>query len=396
VARNCRSSLAALPVVLAVLAATLSPGCGKGGDAAASGKKGGRSLPVRTSPVVARDVAYLVKALGSLEPDEMVQITAEVGGVAREVLFNAGDRVTPATVLARIDPERYRLEAERADAVHRRAVADWKRAEGELVRREALSKENLVAVEELGRARQETEKLAADAAAAKAAAEIAAQNRERAAVRAPRAGEINTKTIDTGQFVQPGNVLATLVDPRKLRLRFKISESESMKAKEGEKVTFRVAALGERDFAARVYHVSDVADPATRQVEVLAWVENPGVLKPGFFAEVVLSTAVHAGALVVVESAVQASDRGFVVYAVEGGKARVRPVALGLRTGDGTVEILSGLRVGETVIVEGSDRLSDGMGVEEASGPEGKETKETKETRGPKEAVGTGAAKGAK
>ena len=383
--RHLRPSLAAL---LALLAAGLIAGCGKGSDKATGGKKGGRSLPVRTAPVVAKDVAYLVKALGSLEPDEMVQITAEVGGVARQILFNAGDRVTPATVLVRIDPERYRLEAERADASHRRAVADWKRAEAELVRREALAKENLVAVEELGRARQETEKLAADAEAAKAAADIAAQNRERAAVRAPRAGEINTRTVDTGQFVVAGNLLATLVDPGRLRLRFKVSEAESMKAKEGEKVTFRVASVGERDFPARVYHVSDVADPATRQVEVLAWVENPGVLKPGFFAEVVLATATHAGALVVAESAVQASERGFVVYAVVDGKARVRPVTLGLRTGDGTVEILSGLTVGETVIVEGSDRLSDGMAVEEAAGREAKGEKEGKDARGAKDGKG--------
>lgn len=321
---------------------------------------------MRTAPVVAKDVTYSVKALGSLEPDELVQITAEVAGVAREVFFNAGDRVTPATILARIDPERYRLEAERAGAAHRRAVADWKRAEADLVRREALAKENLVAVEELGRAQQETEKLSADAAEAKAASDIALQNRDRSAVRAPRAGEINTRTLDTGQFVQAGNVLATLVDPRRLRLRFRVSESESMRARKGEKVTFRVASVGEREFPARVYHVSDVADPATRQVEVLAWVDNPGPLKPGFFAEVVLSTATHAAALVVSEGAVQASERGFVVYSVVDGKARMRSVTLGLRTGDETVEILSGLRAGETVIVEGSDRLSDGMGVEEA------------------------------
>jgi multidrug efflux system membrane fusion protein len=373
-AKSCRPFLA-----FVALAAAFSSGCGRAGDSAPAGRKGGRSLPVRTAPVVARDVVYTVKALGSLEPDEMVQITAEVAGVAREVLFNAGDKVTTETVLVRIDRERYRLEAEKANAAYRRAVADFKRAEADFVRREALAKENLVAVEELGRARQETEKLAADAAAAKAAADIAAQNGERSAVRAPRAGEINTRTVDTGQFVQAGNVLATLLDPRKLRLRFKISESESMKAKEGEKVTFRVASLGDREFPARVYHVSDVADPSTRQVEVLAWVDNPGVLKPGFFAEVVLATATHAGALVVVESAVQASERGFVVYAVEGGKARVRPVTLGLRTGDGTVEILSGLKVGETVIIEGSDRLSDGMGVEEA--PEAKGAKAAGEAK---------------
>lgn len=358
----------ALPVSLASLVALGAllalPACKRDAEGSGTGRRAGRSLAVKTAPVTSRDVSYEVKALGSLEPEELVRITAEVSGAVKEVLFHAGDRVTPETVLVRIDPERYRLEAERSDAAYRRAVADWKRAESDLVRREALDRENLVAVEELTRARQETERLAADAAAAKAALEIALQNRLRSSVRAPRAGEIDTRTVDTGQFVQTGNVLATLAYTRRLRLRFKVSESESLAAREGQPVSFRVAPLGDASFTARVYHVGDVADAGTRQVEVLAWVTNPGVLKPGFFAEVTLSTSTHRGAVVVPESAVLASERGFVVYTVEGGAAKERPVSIGLRTGDGSVEIVSGLAAGQTIVTEGSDRLADGMAVE--------------------------------
>ncbi|MDL1951442.1 efflux RND transporter periplasmic adaptor subunit, partial [Acidobacteria bacterium ACD] len=356
VSRNVK--LFAVAAACAVLA-----GC-QGGGAAATSRKGGKGLAVRAAPVAPRDVAYEVRVLGSLEPEELVQIPAEVGGAAKEVRFNAGDRVTAETVLVRIDPERYRLEAERADAAFRKAVADWKRSESETRRREALAVDSLVSPEELNRARLETERLAADAAAAKAALGIALQNQERSAVRSPRAGVVNTRTVETGQFVQAGNVLATLVDPRRLRLRFKVSESESLKAKVGQSVAFRVAALGERSFEARVYHVSAVADPATRQVEVLAWAENPGVLRPGFFAEVTLATGRHADAVAVPEGAVQATERGFVVYVVEEGKARARPVRIGLRTADGAVEIVSGLSAGQTIVTEGSDRLSDGIAVE--------------------------------
>jgi multidrug efflux system membrane fusion protein len=355
-----RTSQALMAVILA---SALSLTC-SGGDDPASGKKGARSLSVRTAMVTARDVVYQVKALGSLEPEELIQITAEVSGAAKEVAFQAGDRVTSDQVLVRIDPERYRLQAEQADAAHRRAIADWKRAESDLARREELAKRQLVAIEELNRSQQETERLSADAAAAEAASKIAQQNVRRSSVRAPRAGQINTRTIDTGQFVQVGNVLATLVDPRRLRLRFKVSESESMKARESQIVTFRVAALGNTDFTARVYHVSNVADPATRQVEVLGWVDNPGVLKPGFFAEVNLATGTNKNAVVVTESAIQASERGFVVYVVEHGTAKERPVKIGLRTEGGTVEIVSGLKPGETIVTEGSDRLSDGIAVE--------------------------------
>ncbi len=335
--------------VVVVVACGMSPGCGGGGDSA-SPRKAGRSLAVVTATVAARDVVYEVKVLGSLEPEELVQITAEVGGAAKEVLFNAGDHVTPDTVLVQ---DRSRAVPPRGRPRRGRPPEGDRRLEAVRVgpaRREALAKENLVAAEELNRARQETERLAADAAAAKAALEIALQNQRALGRQPPRSGSIDTRTVETGQFVQVGNVLATLVDLRRLRLRFKVSESESLKAKEGQAVAFRIASLGERTFTARVYHVSSVADPATRQVEVLAWVENPGVLKPGFFAEVTLATGTHANAIAVPESAVQATERGFVVYVVEDGKAQAKPVQIGLRTGDGSVEIVSGLAAGQTIV----------------------------------------------
>lgn len=348
-----------------ILASAVLGGCGRsqGGTRGAAGG-GARALRVRTAPVTTRDIAYRVSALGSLEADELVQVTAEVEGALAEVRFREGDRVTPQTVLARIDPERHRLDAARAEATYRRAVADRERAEADLKRREQLASEQLVAVEELNRSRQETERLAAEAAAAKADLDIALQNVRRSDVRPPRAGVINTRSVDTGQFVRVGTILATLVDVGRLRLRFKVSEAESLKVSDGQMVGFRVAAVGEREFQARVYHVGDVADAATRQVEVLGWVKNPGVLKPGFFAEVALATQTQAGALVVPESVVQASERGFVAYVVQDGKARLRPVTIGLRAGDNTVEIRSGLKAGEIVVSEGSDRLADGIPVE--------------------------------
>ncbi len=352
-------------LALGLLLSLLAQGCG--GAQPATQAAGGRpSLTVRVAPVAVQDVVYQIKALGSLEAQDLVHVTAQVEGAVVDVRFHEGDRVTPATVLLRIDPERYRLEAEGAEATYKKTQADQHRAEGDLKRREDLARDQLVAPEELNRSRQEAERLSAETAAARAAWEWALQNRQRSEVRPSQAGVINTRAVDTGEFVKSGTVLATLVDVTRLRLRFKVSEAESLHAKEGDTVRFRVASLGPRDFPARIYHVGQVADPNTRQVEALAWVANPGVLKPGFFAEVTLAAESRKNALVVPEGAVQASERGFVIYAVENGKARLRPVQIGLRTAGGRVEILSGLEGGETVVVEGSDRLTEGVPLQAA------------------------------
>jgi len=278
--------------------------------------------------------------------------------------------VGPGTLLLRIDPDRYRLEAQRAQAVIEQSRAEQERAGADLRRREALAQNDLLSAEELNRSRSDSTRLTASVEVAQAALGIAQQNLQRAEVRPQVSGVINTRTVDTGQFVRTGTVLATIVDSSRLRLRFKVSEGESLRANVGGSVTFRVAPLGPRDFTAQIYHVGRIADTTTRQVEVLAWVDSMGELKPGFFAEVTLAGEERKSALVIPEGAIQASERGFVTYVVEGGTAKLRPIQQGLRTGTGLVEILSGLKPGETVVTEGSDRLADGIPIEVVTGAE--------------------------
>ena len=357
------------PLWPTLLAAGVVVSCGGSSESAAP-RQQRAALRVRVSPVSVQDVVYQIKSLGQIEAQDMVQVTAQVEGVATDVRYREGDRVSTSTVLLRIDPDRYRLEAERAKAVLEQAKAERGQAEADLKRREALAQSELLSAEELTRSRSDRNRLAAAVGVSEAAQGIALQNLARAEVRAPIAGTIDTRTVDTGQFVRTGTVLATIVDASRLRLRFKVSEAESLRATVGGNVTFRVAPLGPRDFTARIYHVGRIANATTRQVEVLAWVENPGELKPGFFAEVTLAGERREHALVVPESAIQASEQGFVTYVVEGGAARVRPIQLGLRTGTGIVEILSGLKPGETVVTQGSDRLDDGLPVEVLTGEE--------------------------
>jgi len=326
------------------------------------------AIPVRAGQVKVEQVTYSIQAVGSLEAEDMIQVTAELDGVLTSVSFREGDRVTTDTVIATIDPDRYKLEAERAEANYRRAVADGSQAAATFARREALAKENLVSAEDLNQTRASNDRSAADVAAAKAARDIAAQNLSRAFVKPRHGGVIDKRLVDTGTFVRTGTSLAALVDLSRLRLRFRVSETESLHAQKGQMARFKVAATGDREFVATIYHVGQVADPASRQVEVLAWVQNPGVLKPGFFAEVSLPSESKKDAIVVPETAIQASDRGFVAFVIVDGKAVVRQVEIGPRTGGGEVEILTGLNPGETIVFEGSDRISNGTAVNPTTG----------------------------
>ncbi|HZM68841.1 MAG TPA: efflux RND transporter periplasmic adaptor subunit [Candidatus Cryosericum sp.] len=359
--------------LLALLLPAGALACGEGapattGSATAPPAAGAaRSIRVTVAPVSVRDVTYTLEAIGSIEAEEEVRVTAGVEGVVTRVSFREGDTVTTSSVLAEIDPEIFRLRADKARATLDQTAAQEKQALAELRRREELLQQDppLVSAEEVERARQEAERLRAAGAEARAAWELAEQDRRRSIVHPLVAGVINRKSVVTGQHVESKDVLATLADTRRLRLRFKVSEQESVRLKDGMLVGFTTAAYPKRTFEAQVFHVSSSADPQSRMVECLARVEAEAAeLKPGFFAEVSAAIESHKDAIVVPERAVLATDKGFVVYEVDSGLARQRQVSVGLRTKTGEVEILSGLAPNAIVVTDGGAVLRDGAPVE--------------------------------
>jgi multidrug efflux system membrane fusion protein len=369
---------AAVAVLAALALVALAAGCGAGGPSAATGpppSSGSAEAPLRvaSAPVSVRDVDSVIEAQGSIEAEEEVQVVAGVEGIVTRVRFREGDLVTPATVLAEIDPERYRLFAERARANLDKTIAQERQGEADLKRREELLRQQppLISDEEVERARQEAERLKAAVAEARAAFDLAEQDRQRSVVHPLVSGIINRKSVVTGQHVETKAVLASLVDTRRLRLRFKVSEEESVRLRDGMPVAFTTPAWPDRTFAAAIFHVSSGADPQSRQVEILARVEDPdAALKPGFFAVVRASVGTRRGAILVPARAVLATEKGFVVYEIVSGVARQRQVTLGLRTSDGAVEILSGLGPGAIVVTDGGSLLKDGTPVDAApAGP---------------------------
>ena len=348
-------------------------GCGDGaGGATPPAAKKNPAVRVAVAPVEVRDMEAGIQALGSIEAEEEIQVVAAVEGVVTRVEFHEGDRVTPKSVLAEIDPQRYRLQAERAKARYDQTEALRQQADSELKRRDELLRQTppLVSAEEVERARQELERQRAAAAEAKAAWELAEQDRRRSIVSPIVPGIINKKSVVTGQHVDSDVILATLVDTRKLRLRFKVTENESVRLKDGLPVTFTTSAWPGRTFEARLYHISRSADPGSRMVECLALVEDrDAALKPGFFAEVRAATERRAGAILVPERAVLATERGFVVFEAEGNVARRREVSVGLRAEDGAMEILTGLKPGAIVVTDGNAALRDGAAIDPAGSP---------------------------
>lgn len=320
-----------------------------------------------------RDVEYVVEATGTIEAIEEISIPARVAGIADRVSFKEGDAVTPSTVLAEIDLDRYRLGEERARAELERAQAQAELAETLLANREKLYEEGRrqgkewVTEEQMVTWRSDARKARADVQRARVELELARLNHRDARVRPPLAGLIHRKLISTGDYVRPETVLATMLNVSTLHVRFTVTELEAARLAPGQEVGFTVRTEPGREFRARLFHVSQKADPVTRAVECRGEILPPAVgLRPGAFARVRAVTA-RQPSLVVPERAILPTERGFLVYELVEGRAAARPVRLGLRI-EGSVEILEGLRAGARIAADGAASLRDGAEVDIVEG----------------------------
>lgn len=338
-------------------------GSAKGGP---GGGRGPMEFPVEVQPVESRRVEYSVTAVGSLDAFERVAVTARVAGAVERVMLNEGQMVSKGQPLVEIEPERYRLAVEAAEATLQKAQAGRAEAEAGYSRRQQASAKNpgLIRGEEIETWRTKVQSTAAEVSQAQSALSQARLNLRDAFVRAPVSGIIQTKSVETGQYVPVGTVMGTLVRRDPLLLRFQVPEQDAMPLRPGVIARFNVAE-DTVQHSARITHVAAAANQASRMVDVTAHVVNPNrpELRPGAFARVTVPIGSTRDAPVIPQTAIRPSEKGFLAYTIVDGVAQQRVLTLGMRTADGQVEVREGLRAGETLVIRGAEALRDGAKV---------------------------------
>jgi multidrug efflux system membrane fusion protein len=174
------------------------------------------------------------------------------------------------------------------------------------------------------------------------------------------AGVVQARLAATGDAVQPGSPIATVIDRSEVLLRFHVPLADAPLVAPGQVVAFRTPADA-ADRGARIRLVGETADPASRQVPVLAVVDDPAGVRPGAFASVRCELPPGPARVLVPDLAVRPSERGWLVWLAVDGKAREQRVQVGSRTRDGRIEVLAGLAPGQQVVVRGGDALRDGV-----------------------------------
>jgi RND family efflux transporter MFP subunit len=369
-------ALTSLAVSAAVLAALVGlSGC----KSEATTAQQAPAPQVSVASALERDVTEWDEFTGRLEAVESVEVRPRVTGYIESVNFTEGSTVNKGDLLFVIDPRPYRAELSKAEAELARAVARSELAVADEGRSTKLLDIKAVSREEYESRINAAREAKADVAAARAAVDAAKLNLEFTRITAPISGRVSKAVVTSGNLVTGGSNTATLLttvvslDP--MYVTFEGDEQIYLKynelARRGERSSSRDAAnpvlmgLANEDgyphHGAMVF-VDNQVDPRTGTIRARASFENKdGFLTPGLFARVKLLGHNSYRAVLVDDRAIGTDQSQKFVYVIDAeNKVTYRQVTVG-RLEDGLRIVQKGLQPGETVVVNGLQRVRPGV-----------------------------------
>jgi multidrug efflux system membrane fusion protein len=367
-----------LPVWLVVLCAIAAAACSGGPATPAAGAAGGPppAIAVVTASVVQKPMPVNVRAVGTVEAFSTVEVRAQVTGELQTVGFKEGQDVTAGQVLFTIDPRPFEVALRQAQATLTRDAAQLKNAEAQKARATDLLKSGLVPRAEFDNAVAAAEALTATVAADRAQAEAAALQLERTRVFAPVTGRTGALLVHAGSLIRANDaaplVVINQIAPTYVSFAIPARLLPRLAMKPGAKGP-RVEAAAPGDDATAtgaVTFVDNTVDKTTDTIRLKATFDNTNRrLWPGAFVDVVLRLAVDERAIVVPAAAILPGQQGQYVYVVTPhGTVESRTVVVGWTDGADAI-VQSGLKNGETVVVDGQLRLTPGARVNPKPAP---------------------------
>ena len=303
---------------------------------------------VKVEPVANQEFVERVEAVGTARANEQVTLAAPVTERIVDLNFSDGGMVRKGQVVAVLARGEEQAQLAQAQARARETTAQLERI-SELKRRGFATNAAL-----------DTQLAAAETARAQAAAARATIGDR--VVRAPFSGYLSLRNISEGAIVQSGAEIATISDLSRIKLDFTVPETLLGSVREGQTITAKAAAYPDRAFSGQIKSIDPVVNPQTRAATVRAILPNGDrKLLPGMLLTVSVVSAARQS-LAVPELAVVGEGERSYVYVIDNGVAKRVPVRTGVRDGP-KVEIVEGLKPGQSIVTEGVVKLTDGQKV---------------------------------
>ena len=306
-----------------------------------------RPLPpavVRVQEVASGPSTATEEVVGTVRAKLRAVLEAKVSGRIERMAAVPGQTVRRGTLLAHIEAREIQARLDQAQALRQQARDDLRRA-ASLLKQSILSQAEYDAAQSRARVSE---------AAVQEAETLLGYMR----IDAPFDGTVTRKYADVGDLAAPGKPLLEIEDGRSLRLEADVPEAVVGKLALGDDLPVRIDALP-RPLRGVVAEISPAGDPGSRTFLVKLDLPPDPALRAGQFGRVALPVGESTNLRVPASALLLRGQMEF-VFVAEDGKARLRIVRSGKRTGD-EVELVSGLEAGETVVVDGASTLLDGQ-----------------------------------
>jgi len=372
-------------------------------------------IPVRTALVEKGEVNSFLKVTGVVEANETVRVTSEIMGQAKEIKVKDSEKVKKGDVLIVLGNEQIKIqvaqaqatldsiqassdkiksgarpqEIKQAESAVLQAKINRDGAEENYLRMEKLFSEKAISEQQYEQAKNQYEiadaqyqsaresyelviegaseedlkSFEAQVRQAKAALDLAKYQLKNTQITAPISGKATSITVSSGEMISPSMPLLTIIDVNRIFVKVGISEKDISKIKIGQTVVLEIDAFPEEIFKGEVVSKGVAVDQISKTLEVKIEILQPEVDIPiGVFARGDILVKTNKNALIIPSSALSRKKDGIYVYVIEEGIARQKEVELGIIQ-DERVEILSGLSVGQEIVVSGNQELEDGLEV---------------------------------
>ncbi len=302
------------------------------------------ALDARVASVRSLLVPIRVEVTGQVTAESRAALSSQLRANVEAVPVREGQAVKKGEALVRLDPRDARSALARAEAEGENAAAH-------LARMEQLFRDESATRQELDNARRA-------AKVAEAGRQAALTHLSHTTLTAPFDGLVTEKNVEVGELASPGQPLVTIEDARRLRLEATVAESDVQAVALGASLPVTIDALGGEPLRGTVAQILPTGDPATHTILVKVDLPATPGLKSGMFGRLRLEKG-QSATLVVPASAVIERGQLTGVFAVGPDQvAQLRWVKVGRRL-NGDIEILSGVNVGERVLLAG-DQGADG------------------------------------
>jgi len=284
---------------------------------------------------------------GIIEPWEKLSVLSKIHGTVIKVAVSEGDKVAKGQVIARIDPEDFRIAVDSARASYELASANYSRLA-------SLFDQEIIAETEI-------DKINAQVKTSKAALDNAELMLARCTIKAPISGVIRRLDAKEGLLLSVSDPVAEILQVDRVKAVVGIPESDVALVKKIKEVNLTIQALDNREAVGRHHFLANSPENGARLYRLELAIDNEdNLIMPGMFVRAQLvKRRINNAVAVPLFTVIKREDQQF-VFVEENGVAKKQPVELGIME-DWLVQITKGLSQGDHVVVEGHRDIADGF-----------------------------------